>query len=200
MSHLRDELKWLGRELGKVRDADVLLERLHADIASLDDADATGGKLLVRLLEGERETSRNEVLQALASERYVALLDGLVAFAAAPPLADDGDRPARRVLPRLVARPWRRLERMVATLPESPSDEALHQVRIRAKRVRYAAELAAPVVGGPAPRFARALAALQDDLGEVHDAAVAEQWLRVCLRPRPRSRPLRRRPARRQRA
>ena len=36
---LRDELGWLGDELGGVRDADVLLDRLKSRIAALDDDD-----------------------------------------------------------------------------------------------------------------------------------------------------------------
>jgi CHAD domain-containing protein len=36
------------------------------------------------------------------------------------------------------------------------------------------------VAGKPAADLARSLAALQDALGEIHDAAVAERWLRVA--------------------
>ncbi len=61
---------------------------------------------------------------------------------------------------------------------EHPSDEVLHLIRIRAKRCRYAAEASAPVFGEPAKTFARAVAGLQDVLGEQHDAVVAESWLR----------------------
>ena len=179
---LRDELKWLGAALGKVRDADVLLERLHADVATLDDADRPGGNVLVKRLERERDQARSELQNALATERYVALLDSLVAFGTSPPTTEDRDRPARKALPRLAARPWRRLRRGVANLSKWPSDDELHQLRIRVKHVRYAAELAAPVVGKTPGRFARRLAALQDELGELHDAAVAERWLRATAR------------------
>jgi CHAD domain-containing protein len=61
---------------------------------------------------------------------------------------------------------------------DHPSDDALHQIRIRAKRCRYAAEAAGPVFGEPAKGLARAVAGLQDVLGEQHDAVVAESWLR----------------------
>jgi CHAD domain-containing protein len=54
----------------------------------------------------------------------------------------------------------------------------LHEVRIRAKRCRYAAEAVAPVVGAPARRFAKRIAAVQDVLGAHHDAVVAAEWLR----------------------
>ena len=51
-------------------------------------------------------------------------------------------------------------------------------MRIRAKRCRYAAEAVAPAVGKRPERFAKAVAELQDVLGEHQDAVVAGQWLR----------------------
>ena len=51
-------------------------------------------------------------------------------------------------------------------------------MRIKAKRARYAAELAAPVMGHSAERFVDWLKKLQDILGEHRDAAVAEARLR----------------------
>ena len=62
-------------------------------------------------------------------------------------------------------------------LDESPSDDELHQIRIRTKRARYAAEAAAPIVGKPARAFAHAAAGLQDVLGDLNDAVVAARWL-----------------------
>jgi CHAD domain-containing protein len=82
------------------------------------------------------------------------------------------------VLPRLVRGPWRHLRQAVAALGEDPPYEALHQVRIRAKRLRYAAEATAPVIGKPARRLAAAAADLQGVLGDMNDAVVAEGWLR----------------------
>jgi CHAD domain-containing protein len=56
-------------------------------------------------------------------------------------------------------------------------DEELHALRIRAKRVRYAAEAVAPVMGPRASRFAAAVTALQTVLGEHQDAVIAASWL-----------------------
>ncbi|HSS10934.1 MAG TPA: CHAD domain-containing protein, partial [Acidimicrobiales bacterium] len=89
-----------------------------------------------------------------------------------------GDRPARDVLPGLVRRPWKHLQRAVDALGDEPPDPALHEVRIRAKRIRYAAEAAAGVIGKPARRLAAAVAGLQGVLGDLQDAVVAEGWLR----------------------
>jgi hypothetical protein len=47
--------------------------------------------------------------------------------------------------------------------------EALHDMRIAAKRLRYVLELVAPVFGEGAARGARRAKKLQDLLGEIHD-------------------------------
>lgn len=176
---LRAELKWLAGELGAVRDADVLLARLRAQVLQLPKGDQPEGDRLAARLAKERDQAHAALLTALDSARYPELLDRLVAAAREPHVQGrDADRRAAKVLPTLVSRPWRKLRRTVAALPAPPSDEALHGVRIRAKRARYAADVAVPVVGKDAERFADALADLQDELGEHHDSIVAEEWLR----------------------
>jgi CHAD domain-containing protein len=54
-------------------------------------------------------------------------------------------------------------------------------VRIRGKRARYAAELAAGSVGKPARRFVRKAKRFQDVVGEHQDAVVAEERIRALL-------------------
>jgi CHAD domain-containing protein len=106
------------------------------------------------------------------------LLDDLVAAAAAPALLPGADRPAAEVMPPLVARPWKKLRKAVRRAGDDPDDHELHQIRIRAKRARYAAEAVEPVIGQPAEDFADAVADLQGVLGDHQDAVVGEAWLR----------------------
>jgi CHAD domain-containing protein len=175
---LRDELKWLADLLGAVRDTDVLLERFQNELAALPAADAKLGPRLLAGLVSEREAARRLLLRGLAEDRYATLLDDLVAAAAAPVLLPGADRPAAEVMPPLVTKPWKRLRKEVRKAGDDPSDEQLHQIRIRAKRARYAAEAVEPVIGKPAEDFAAAAADLQGVLGDHHDAVVGEQWLR----------------------
>jgi CHAD domain-containing protein len=63
-------------------------------------------------------------------------------------------------------------------LQDQPADPDLHRIRILAKRVRYAAEAAEPLVGKIATRFAEAAAALQDVLGDHQDSVTSQAWLR----------------------
>jgi len=177
-TRLRDELKWLADLLGAVRDADVMLARLDGHLAALPESDAKAGRRLLRRLVERREADRGRLLEAMGEPRYATLLDDLVAAAAAPALLPGADRPAAEVMPDLVAKPWRRLRKTVRAAGTDPADDELHQIRIRAKRARYAAEAVEPVIGKPAERFADADADLQDVLGDQHDAVVGEAWLR----------------------
>jgi CHAD domain-containing protein len=78
----------------------------------------------------------------------------------------------------MAAGDWKRLRKAVEALGDDPADVELHHVRILAKRSRYAAEAAEPVLGKPPARFAAALTELQDLLGDHQDSVTAQQWLR----------------------
>jgi CHAD domain-containing protein len=175
---LREELRWLGAELGRVRDAEVLRDRLAAAVERLPEEDRSAAREAVRPLETEVRSARRQLLAGMRSPRYVDLLDHLLAAADAPQLAEAARRPAVKVIPRLVRRPWRQLRKRARRASVDSPDTQLHDLRIRAKRCRYAAEAAARVAGKPAAGLARSCADLQDLLGEWHDGVVAEGWLR----------------------
>ena len=181
-TRLRDELKWLANLLGGVRDADVLLARLEGGLATLPEADQRAGRRLLAGLATERDADRARLIEAMGEQRYTRLLDDLVAAATSPAVLADGARPAADVVRPLVAAAFRKLRKAVRNAGDEPTDEALHNIRIRAKRCRYAAEAVAPVIGKPARRLGEAAADLQDVLGEQHDAVVAEAWLRQAVR------------------
>jgi CHAD domain-containing protein len=175
---IREELRWLAGRLGAVRDTDVLLERLTAQLARLPEQDRKAGVGLLRRLTAERDAARRELHAAMQSDRYVDLVEELVHAARLPKLLPEAEQPARDVLPRLVRKPWRQLEGAVDALGKEPEDAQLHEVRIRTKRARYAAEAVSPVIGKPAQRLGASLASLQSVLGDLQDGAVAEEWLR----------------------
>jgi CHAD domain-containing protein len=91
------------------------------------------------------------------------------------------------VLPGLIVKPWRKLVYGGGAAPgagglalDNPDDE-WHAVRIRGKRVRYAASSIADVVGAGPGLLASALKRVQTILGEHQDAAVAaDTWLAIA--------------------
>ena len=174
---LSEELRWLAAELGTVRDAEVLAERIHATAGRLPAADVEAGRHVADRIEASIGDARGGLLTALHDPRYVALLDRLVEAAHAPALTAEAEGPARKVLPALVAVPWSKLWRDGRRLDAHSPDGELHALRIRAKRVRYAAEAVVPVMGPKASRFAAAVTRLQTVLGEHQDLVIAADWL-----------------------
>jgi CHAD domain-containing protein len=171
---LRAELGWLGRALGEVRDRDVLLLRLRAQVEELDATDRTAARRLLARLEEERVDARVELEAVLGSGRYLTLLARLEEASEAPRWVGRKEQP----LEQLAAKEFRRLQKAAAVLDGDPTDEQLHKARIRAKRARYAAEVAEPALGKPARRVIERAKEFQDVSGEHQDAVVAEETLR----------------------
>ena len=183
VSRIRDELHWVGELLGSVRDADVLIERVEEVGRTLHLAkDPTSA--IAAELDQDRRRSHREMVDALTSRRYVNLVQTLIAAADGPPLANgvDGDRRAKPRVRKLVRKGWRRVSRQMKRFGPDPDDEAMHEIRKRAKRARYAAELATAALDEGPSRLAGRLADLQDVLGELQDAVVAEERLAALVR------------------
>jgi CHAD domain-containing protein len=166
---LRSELKWLAGELSPARDLDVLLAHLQPDAAELGKP-ATN---VVRQLESERRRAQKRLVAALESPRYVALLEELERAAEAPRV-----RAVDASIRKLAARDFLRLRRSIRALGKNPSDEALHEVRKRGKRARYAAELAG---GKRARAFVEEAKSFQDVVGEHQDAVAAKERLTALV-------------------
>jgi len=180
--HLRAELKWLAGVLGQARDAEVLRERL-AGLVALEPPELVLGPVARRIDDELRLRYRDAHATAVAvldDPRYFALLDGLDAWVQDPPLRADVSGPARDVVPELLHRDWRRLRRAAeaAEVATEGREEALHEVRKAAKRLRYAADAVVPVFGKQAKRLRKTAEHVQTDLGEHNDAVVARDELR----------------------
>ena len=168
---LREELRWLGGALGPARDLDVLIERIAGDVAGVGGEDAFASFL--ERLEAERAAARRVVVEALSSDRYLALLDRLEG------VGDPEPSGSKRTLTDVWRAEWKRTRKAFARLEEGSPDDELHAGRIRVKRARYAAELAAHELGKQSRAFVRAAKELQDVLGEHQDAVVADERIRA---------------------
>jgi CHAD domain-containing protein len=185
---LRDELSWVADSLGGARDAEVLLARLIADLDDLPPHLVVGPvrAKIEQTIGGKLAAATETTLATIRSERYLALVDRLVAAGWDPMTTPLAERPSADVLPELVAAAWDRLGKGAARLRRrSASDDDWHQTRIRAKQARYSAEAVVPVFGKPARALARQAEAVQELLGEHQDAVVAADVLhRLAVAPR----------------
>lgn len=187
---LEAELKWLADELGAARDAEVMRARVAADVAAEREHHRVTATV-ARRIDGELARAEKaafaEVIAALDSARYQQLVVALDELVTAPPLTERAARPARKELCKPVRAAARRVDRALAAAAAQEGDEdahniALHEVRKKAKRARYAGEALVPAFGAPALAFATAMERLQDLLGEHHDTVVLQHRLEELTR------------------
>lgn len=173
-------LKDLAALLGPARDWDVFLGGLGAEVASALPAEPRIADLL-RAARGRRQAAYaalRPAVQGPALRRIawdaVALIEtrpwrGEATEATAERCAQPLDEFAASVLDRR----WKRIAEAGESIAALP-DAEFHALRIKAKRLRYAAELFAPLWGRKkARRFLDRLAAVQEAFGLANDAVVA---------------------------
>jgi len=188
------ELKWLASVLGPARNWDVFATELLPPIAR-----HCGYRQVASLrarAAAQRRRYGRDAREAIASPRFARLCLRLAALradfqasaikpAAAPDAAstdlEQKDRTSgtdvRRFAANVLERRWRKLL-VFAPGDLRPTAEALHGLRIEAKKLRYTAEFFASLY--PARKLRRhvdALSALQTVLGDANDAAVAQRMI-----------------------
>ncbi|MFE9768835.1 CHAD domain-containing protein [Streptomyces sp. NPDC005808] len=181
---VREELKWLGNELGAERDQEVLRERLRARIQALP-GELLLGPVSARLQvwdAGNTSEARMRTLEALDSPRYLALLNRLATLTEQPPLRRKAARKPGKVMGKAVLKEYGQLaDRMAHALelpPGTERDKALHEARKAAKKTRYATEPARDSLGKPVRRLGKRVKAVQQVLGDHQDSVVARDALR----------------------
>lgn len=175
---LRDDLKWLASELGAIRDAEVLQERLDAHAQALPPGFAeTARQTVDAALTRRRSAAQSGALAALRSDRHQFLIQDLVEAANTPRFTDQAYRTCREALPPAMAKSWKSLLKSAKGLSLATPSTNWHAARIKAKKARYAAEALNPVFGKKAGRLADRLSEVTELLGSHQDAHVAQQFL-----------------------
>ncbi|MET7987446.1 CYTH and CHAD domain-containing protein [Streptomyces sp. NPDC005281] len=182
---IRRDLKWLAGELGQERDHEVLRERLTSGLRELPGELVLGpAEARLKVWDVARQTeARRRTLEALASPRYLNLLQDLKSLTEVPPLhaAKAVGKPGK-VLGKALRKEYRRLARRMepalAMVPGPERDTAIHHARKAAKRLRYASEAARPALGRPARRLGKRVKAVQRVSGAQHDSVVTRDALR----------------------
>jgi len=179
------ELQWLAQTLGQARDWDVLMsETLPAVCKALPEETALDE--LIERCNGMRAATRRAAQEAVASKRYTVLLlelGGVFLRAPWTVSADDGvaerDRPLLDFAGAVLAHRHRQVIKRGDELA-GLSNAQLHQLRIRVKKLRYAAEFFSTLYDRKEVRdYTAALARLQELLGMLNDVATAEQIARA---------------------
>ena len=165
----REWIEDLNDALGEVRNRDVALVQLRKLTAGLADPPPSVAELLARL-----ESERLGALDALASMLDRLHLDGVPAQLAAR--IESIEREAvsgqpthefarKRVRDRLLV-----VRSRWAAAQREATPESLHRLRIANKRLRYAIEPFARMLGKEVRRLYRSASRFHDVLGDLHDA------------------------------
>ncbi|BCA62268.1 hypothetical protein HMP09_1502 [Sphingomonas sp. HMP9] len=172
-AHLASELKWLAGSLGPARDLDVLRERL--------------GKAANAKIDAARGDAYTAALAALESQRTRDLMIAMVEWTALgawrlqPLDREKLETPAVVFASETIGTLRRRLKRRGRDL-DRLDDDARHQVRITAKKLRYATGFFRSLYPDKRSRrrfktFTQHLGTLQDHLGALNDLATAPALL-----------------------
>jgi CHAD domain-containing protein len=180
---VKGPLRDLRRAAGDVRDCDVFLASLAADVSAAPAKGRPAIDFLLGYALGERAAAQARLLDAVAEadpefDRVSAKLPGR----ARPPKGGHAPRTFGELAAGHVADQFARLNAELAEDPAEPQD--LHRLRIRSKRVRYVMEV---VAGCFAPPFKDVLyplvEAAQELLGQLQDAATAAALLEALVEP-----------------
>ena len=166
----RRRARRVGRALGEVRETDVSIEVVE-DIIQLGTVDVETGRRLKQHLEDEREERRERMLGRLSSVNVRKLDRDLADTARVLGMRQQTDRWAQL----LAVRVQRRAEAVQRAVSEAGAlyiSDRVHRVRIAAKTLRYALELAGETGEAQTREAVRDLKGTQEALGRLHDLEV----------------------------
>jgi CHAD domain-containing protein len=185
------KLRTIARTLGQVRDEDVALAALEKLKTETHGVVAHGIETLVTERQLRRDNARAELKKAIRRSAIDELLDEFQTRLGDSPVAPERAGPPpmapaaatfRSIGARIITGRLKEL-RAAGTHIFFPSEnQELHELRIVAKGLRYAAELFAACWGDDMRAIAREVALLQTSLGELHDCDVWIEELGVRLK------------------
>jgi inorganic triphosphatase YgiF len=172
LRRLRRGLKTLARDLGEVRDLDILLAHVEEFTSPRPEL---GGDLevLFRLLRTRRAKAYRRLRRHLAGEECLHCLTALQHFTR----ETGGEHPGRLLLVRHFAGSaiWQHYEALLGyeTMVGEAPPAALHQVRMACKRLRYVLEIFEGELGKGVRPLVSQLVKVQDHLGALQDILIA---------------------------
>ena len=176
-----------GRVLGAVRDLDVLIDKASGYQQTLAPDRRDELEPLLDSWRTQREVARQRMLDYLDSDKYRTFVKKMTRFVmtegeGARQVDPEHPRPylVCHVIPRLLYTHFEAVRAYEQWLDDPPL-ERLHALRIDCKRLRYALEFFREVLGPESRLVIKEVTALQDHLGELHDADVADHLLRDFL-------------------
>lgn len=177
----------LGRLVGPLRDADVLIDEIVAPHLARDPRDV-GFQALMEVLSARRARVRKAVRTALLGDDVGAFQLALGAFAEADAWRRSDDKaqavrlkaPATALAGSALDHAWKRAAKWGKRIDRLSIAER-HEMRKALKHLRYTVEFFAPLyVQKRAGPYLQTLKRLQDVFGYLNDVAMADKLREVC--------------------
>lgn len=196
LRELKAGVKRIADALGSVRDEDVAIDALEKFSGEEPPEVLTGIARIKDERVRRRENDRAKLRKVITAETLLTLqadchaaLDavevrerkvtttggGRIILKAADPSFRNAGR-------EIIRESWQEFDKLSVALCRPLESEPLHDLRIAAKRLRYAIELFAQCWGGALTPHAEEIAEMQSSLGDLHDADVWIEALGTRLR------------------
>ena len=181
---LNDEARWLGQEVGRLRDLDVVANDIvqREAVAHPDEA---GLSALSHALSRQAAALREPVRKLLAEARVQAFLIDLARFVETRGwlVPQDFDQTGRLAAPvgelagQALNKRWKKVRKRARKL-ETLTVEQRHELRKELKKLRYAVEFFAPLFASKrVDPFLKRLKKLQTVFGDLNDAVTVRTML-----------------------
>jgi CHAD domain-containing protein len=177
-------IKAIADALGEVRDQDVAIIALDKLATNVPPEVSSGIQALANIRRTKRDEARAQLtpildqdLVAQLRSEFLKALDEVLT----PPQGGKRSRQSvqlagslsyREIARATILDRLKEFEKLSDSLYRPLKAKPLHRMRIAAKRLRYALELFGQCWGKPVALFARRVAALQSELGELHDCDI----------------------------
>ena len=185
VDHFKGEFKWLGDATGTLRDLDVYLLKIDAYEASLPNEIRADLEPLRAFLVAHQKAEHRRLVRSLDTKRYGKLKNDWRTFLEGSVLSEEKNagRPILEVASERIFKSFRRVMTKGGAIGEETPAEAIHDLRIDCKKLRYLLEFFKSLYEASEvePRI-KALKKLQDNLGDFNDLEVQRHALRDFAR------------------
>ncbi|MFC9692005.1 CHAD domain-containing protein [Kribbella sp. NPDC056951] len=176
---LRADLAALAQACGEARDLEVIAALVKETAHGEDDPEHV--EYILSTLTAGLEQAAARSAEVVLGEGTATLLRTLETTATAPELSPKAETPCGEALPQLLDGAVRLFAREADKLEPWTQDDDWHEVRLLAKRVRYAANTCATVLGDEAKATAVQAARYQELLGQHQDHCAAADALTALV-------------------
>ncbi len=182
LERFKVELKWLGGLTGHLRDLDVYLLKMDDYKAELPAAVRDDLAPLGDYLSARQRREQRRIARLLTSKRYRELLESWDDFLNQPAdfeAAANASRPIGDVASERIWKVYRRVIKNGLAIDDDTPAEAVHDLRIDCKKLRYLMEFFRSLYDTKRIiKLIKALKLLQDNLGDFNDYEVQQGSLR----------------------